>query len=161
MTTRPDEIGDAAEDLAFIEQIVLSRTGDDAQRKRMRTLLRRVVDRKQGTWREAWARVAIGRSLALEDDETSRALGVIELLHVPARFSSEQPALAALALRDAAGALRALGDSAGARELLEQLPEIDPTRPAPAPRPSSTHVAADSSGPSALHLNVSRSADRP
>jgi len=160
-TTRPGEIGQAEDDLAFIEQLVLSRTGNDAQRKRMRLLLGRIVDRKQGTWREAWARVAIGRSLLLEDDERSRALGVIELLHVPARFASEQPALAALALRDAAGALRTLGDDAGAQELLEQLPQIDPTRPAPTPRPPSTHVAADFSGSPSIHTNATRSADRP
>ncbi len=69
-------------------------------------------------------------------------LGVIELLHVPARFASDQPALASLALRDAATALRALGEHDGASDLLQQLPAIDPARPAPEPRPQSTHVTA-------------------
>jgi len=162
-TTRPGELGEADEDLAFIEQIVVSRTGDREQRRRERARLRRVIDREHGSWREAWARVAIGRSLLLEDDPSSGSLGVIELLHVPARFAEELPALAALALRDASSALRRLGDDAGAEELLEQLPLIDPTRPAPAPRPDSTHVAALSGveTPARLTINNPRSVNRP
>ncbi|MCB9839150.1 MAG: hypothetical protein H6813_07425 [Phycisphaeraceae bacterium] len=145
-TTRPGEAragGAEGEDLAFIEALVLCRGGDDSQRQRMRERLRGVIDREAGTWREAWSRVALGRSLLLEDDLTSRQLGVIELLHAPARFASQQPALAAVALRDASRALRAMGDDAGAEDLLRQLPSIDPARPAPAPRPSSTHVSAE------------------
>ncbi len=141
-TTRPNEQGADDDDLAFIERLVLCRTGDNAERRRARTQLARVFVSDRGTWREAWARVAIGRSLLLEDNDRDRMLGVIELLHVPARFAGDQPALASLALRDAATALRALGEHDGASDLLQQIPAIDPARPAPAPRPQSTHVTA-------------------
>jgi hypothetical protein len=170
-TTRPSESGGSAESLALVEQIVVSRTGDRDNRQRARARLRVVVDHERGGWQEAWARVAIGRSMLLEQDETSRALGVVELLHVPARFSSEQPALAALALRDASRALRAAGDDAGSAALLRELPQIDPSRPAPAPMPASAHVSdatpsdpanqPDRSDPRPPERNATRSDNRP
>lgn len=166
-TTRPNETGESGESLALVEQIVVSRTGDRDNRQRARTRLRAVIDHERGGWREAWARVAIGRSMLLEDDETTRALGVIELLHVPARFAGEQPALAALALRDAARALRAAGDDAGAAALLRDLPQIDPSRPAPAPMPPSAHVSAPTptepgtAQPTTNQRNATRSDHRP
>lgn len=142
-TTRPGELNVAADDLDFVESLVLSRTGDSAQRNRHRAMLRSAIDDHAGSWREAWARAAIGRSLLLEQDDAERSMGIVELLHVPARFASEQPALAALTLRDAASALRAMGDGAGAEALLRQFKSIDPTRPAPAPLPRSSHVSAE------------------
>jgi len=136
-TTRP---GDTERDgeAGFLERLVRCRSRDGAERRRMRDELRGFVDREHGTWREAWARAALGRSLLMEDDAQSRSLGVIELLHVPARFSAEQPALASMALREAAAALERAGDPDGARRLLERAATIDPWRPAPASRESST-----------------------
>lgn len=143
VTTRPNEQGADEDDLEFIERLVLCRTGDRAERKRARAQLERVYESDTGTWREAWARTAVGRSLLLEDDEHEQHLGIIELLHVPARYADDQPALAALALRDAARAMRNLGDHQAADALLEQLRSIDPSRPAPPPRPPTTHIAAE------------------
>jgi len=161
-TTRPGELREVPGDLAFVEHLVLCRTGDGVQRKRRRAELRGVIDEHAGTWREAWSRAAIGRSLLLEPDEASRTMGVVELLHVPARFAQQQPALASLALRDAASALRTMGDDAGAQALLRQADIIDPTRPAPAPLPRSTHVSAEAPGGAVSPTsNDPRSGSRP
>jgi len=72
-------------------------------------------------WMESWCRAALGRSLLRDPDPTQQRLGIIELLHVPARFADATPELAALALREAADAIERLGDSAGARRLRSEL----------------------------------------
>lgn len=79
-----------------------------------------------GTWREAWARAAIGRSLLLDSDRDTRLSGVIEILHLPARFSDAQPNLAAIALAQTASELRRLGDTVSARHLTEELQILAP-----------------------------------
>lgn len=80
----------------------------------------------QGTWREAWARAAIGRSLIMEDDRDQRLAGVIELLHLPARFADSNTNLAAIALAQAAQTLRALGDRTSSVHLIEELQALAP-----------------------------------
>jgi hypothetical protein len=74
-------------------------------------------------WLEAWCRVGIGRSLLRESDESSRMQGVIELLHLPARFGAQEPYLSAVALAEAAVALGEMGDAAGASAIKSELRE--------------------------------------
>ncbi|MCA9283224.1 MAG: hypothetical protein KDA30_14420, partial [Phycisphaerales bacterium] len=60
-------------------------------------------------------------SLLLEPDRDLRTQGVIELLHLPARFSDTQPNLAAISIAQAAQALKELGDTDSAEHLTEEL----------------------------------------
>jgi hypothetical protein len=111
----------------IVWEIVASRAGDEAQRSNARSRLRdRLRPPGQGAdptpaWLEAWCRAAIGRSLVLEQDPEQRRLGVIELLHVPARFSATHPYLAGIALAEASATLASLGDDAGAEVLRQEL----------------------------------------
>lgn len=110
----------------FISRIVLARTGSPDERAGARDQLRAGLAADAGSWREAWARAAIGRSLLMEKDPALRREGVVELLHLPARFSGTQPTLAALALAEAAAELRRTGDP-GAAALSAELLTSDPT----------------------------------
>jgi hypothetical protein len=74
-------------------------------------------------WLEAWCRIGIGRSLLRESDESSRMQGVIQLLHLPARFGTQEPYLCEVALAEASVALNELGDAAGASALKYELKE--------------------------------------
>jgi hypothetical protein len=117
----------------IVRDIVLSRAGDMDQRASARKALE---DRMRGSsanptppWLEAWCRAAIGRSLIREDSPDLKKLGVVELLHIPARFSSMHPYLAGIALAEASVALRGMGDSAGADVLARELAEVYPSHP--------------------------------
>jgi len=74
-------------------------------------------------WASAWRAFLLGRSLAFGAEPARKREGVLLLLSIPARRTDP---LARLALAEAARALRALGDAAGAarleRELLAGLP---------------------------------------
>ena len=72
-------------------------------------------------WLEAWLRAGIGRSLLRESDEASKRSGVIQMLHVPARFAPVTPELARLCLAEAIAVLRSLGDQAAAAVLEQDL----------------------------------------
>jgi len=71
-------------------------------------------------WIEAWCRAGVGRSLIRESSPAEIRQGVIEMLHVPARFADATPELARLALADAAVVLAALGDAQAAATLREE-----------------------------------------
>lgn len=113
--------------VALVFDIVLSRTGGDADRAGARDRLEQRLAGSRDTWKEAWCRAAIGRSLVRETDVEVRRLGVIELLHLPARFSRSHPYLAGLCLAEASVTLAELGDRAGAaglkKELLDNFPD--------------------------------------
>lgn len=127
LPTLPARSGGAS----LVAEIVVSRTGTREEREAARKALRdRLEAGPMAAWREAWCRAALGRSLILEEDEEQRLLGIVELLHVPARFADVHPYLAGLALAEAAGALRALGDAAGAQRLEAELREHFPTHSA-------------------------------
>lgn len=114
----------------FVTLIVNARAGDAVQRKAARSALEAGLDQDAGTWREAWRRAAIGRSLLLEPDAADRQRGVIQLLHLPARFGGSQPYLAGVALAEASRELAREGDRAGAAALREELLRRDPRHPA-------------------------------
>jgi hypothetical protein len=91
--------------------------------------------------------MAVGRSLLVEANAALKRQGVIQLLHVPARFADRYPSLAILSLRLAESGLREMGDATGAGTLRAEIVRIDPvlgrveepaSAPAtPSPSPSS------------------------
>ncbi len=106
----------------FVRHVVIATTAtDSAARDAARQALAPSTDASAPAWQQAWARLAVGRSLLMETDEGPRRLGVIELLTVPASFEREQPYLAGIALADAAVSLETLGDAAGAARLRAEL----------------------------------------
>lgn len=111
--------------IVLVHAMVMSRTGDAEQRAAARAQLTEMmgVAGKDRAWVEAWCRVGIGRSLLREQDSEQKRLGVVQLLHVPARFSDSLPYLAGQALAESAVAMEGLGDAAGARSLLLELRE--------------------------------------
>ena len=114
---------------SLVRAIIEARSEDHAVRARARVRLRSGLARDQGSWREAWRRAALGRSLLMEDDPDARDLGLVQLLHLPARFRSAQPYLTGVALALAAAELEAQGDAAGAARLTEELAALDPAHP--------------------------------
>lgn len=136
----------------LVGEIVAAMSVSPELRDTARSALRSRIKSKPPAWVEAWARVAIGRSLLLDDAPDSKRLGVIELLHLPARIPDDVPYLTGIALAESAVALHLLGDDAGADRLRSELatdysghPALDwaPLRgwkspnPAPNPAPSS------------------------
>ncbi len=113
----------------FVRDIVLSRAGDEDQRRRARESLEAGLDDLHG-WQEAWRRAALGRSLLRESDRELRVRGVLQLLHLPARFGSSQPYLTGLALAEASVELELMGDREGAATLRAVLERTDPHHPA-------------------------------
>lgn len=119
--------GDLADaGVRLVHAIVAARCGDEAERQAARQILEEERARAAGggsssAWIEAWCRLGIGRSLLREIDPEQRRLGVVELLHLPARFGVSQPYLAGLALAEAIVVLDDLGDSGGAASLLVEM----------------------------------------
>lgn len=118
----------------IVREIVLARAGDAEQRaaarKALQERLRGSAANPTPAWLEAWCRAAIGRSLLRETSVSDRQLGVVELLHVPARFASMHPYLAGMALAEASVALREMGDTQGADTLARELAEGYASHPA-------------------------------
>lgn len=125
----------------LVFDVVRARVGDDATRADARkSLAERVKPNAPalGTWQESWVRVGLGRSLVREADPELKRQGVLQLLELPARNRSTDSYLTGVALADAAAALEALGDHAGAtvlaRELIDRYPD-HPALDAPSLRP--------------------------
>ncbi len=134
--------GSNAPGMSLVREIVISRAGDAEAREAARVALQHRLDvitaRPDPTrakapvtprWVEAWCRIALGRSLIRETDTSMKMRGVIELLHLPARFASEQPYLAGLALADAAVTMSEAGDDVAASALKGELESKFPTHP--------------------------------
>src|SRR5690606_34921109 len=113
----------------------------------------------------AWCRIGLGRSLLTESDDGLVMDGVVQLMHLPARFGDEQPYLTGVALAESAAALSRLGDTSGSASveaLLQQSYAGHPalewtemmrrrprgTSPAPASAPSQGSVPEASARPS-------------
>lgn len=97
-------------------------------------------------WQQAWLHLALGCSLLREDDAATRRRGLVELLHVPALFQVDHPALAAMALKEVRSHASGLGLDAAAiaaieRELKEGLglgdDALTPLVPPPSKEPPS------------------------
>lgn len=114
--------GPVADDpgVRLVAEIVHARAGDAGQREAARQALRARLAGEPPAWQEAWCRVGLGRSLLLEPDADTVLSGVVQLMHLPARFGDEQPYLTGVALAESAVALARLGDteSAGVLERL-------------------------------------------
>jgi hypothetical protein len=84
-------------------------------------------------WTEAWIRLHVGASLTRESDRDAVRRGMVQLVHLPARFQPTQPQLAALALRRLAEAAATLGDERAAAAFRTELDEASrsPSRAAP------------------------------
>ncbi len=121
-------LSNAEEDpgVALFRMVILAQEGSPGEAAEARRLLTAQIEKHRGSWREAWARAALGRSLLKEAaDPQSRRQGMIHLLHLPARFASEHPALARLALAEVSAALAAEGDLAAAATLREDLRRLN------------------------------------
>ncbi len=147
-TASADTIGD--EGLRLVALIVTARIGDEQARVDARAGLEAELaselDQGGGTWREAWVRAGLGRSLLRESEIEDRDRGLLELLHLPARFARGKPRLAALALAEASREYHRRRDASTARRLADLLtgPLADPVAlrwlqsdPAPARPPGS------------------------
>lgn len=123
--------------IRFTSDLVMARlAGSEQERSFYRNRLRLGLESDLNTWREAWRRAGIGLSYLLESDEDSVMLGVLELLHIPARFGTTQPQLAGLAMAHAAAGLDRLGYETQALKLRDELRSRYPGHPALAMLPS-------------------------
>lgn len=139
----PDADAIRRERLGWFADLVIADTAAVPERRAARERLEQRVGmpgapERDGTgdapglerWQQAWGWYAIGRALLHEPDADHREGGALALLHVPARYASEQPYLAGLALADASAVLAELGDVDGARALDEELARRWPAHPA-------------------------------
>lgn len=120
----------------LVHEIVTARVGGATARTAARQALEERIRKSTSMasdstppWMEAWCRAAVGRSLLRESVQHERYLGIVELLHLPARLSGVHPYLAGLALAEASVALRDMGDATGADTLLNELVERFPDHP--------------------------------
>lgn len=116
--------------VSFVADIVRSRAGDVTQRTAARDRLIEGLAADMGTWREAWRRAAIGRSLLMEEKDADRTAGVFQLLHLPARFARSQKYLANLALAEVCLELDRRGDPDGMAAIRSELESQGPDTPA-------------------------------
>lgn len=128
------EVASADAGVQLVADVVLARAGNEAQRQAARAALESrlegELDASTSGWIECWCRLALGRALLREADDVSRRMGVIHLMHVPARFARLSPGMASMALADAAAGLNALGDAAGAQAVKAELLARYPRQPA-------------------------------
>ncbi len=129
---------DAWSGVAFARDILAAQADAGPRRDRARRALRTAIAEHAGTWREAWARAALGRSLinttgeaeSTDDTAAARRRGVLTLLHVPARFAASQPYLAGVALADAARAMSDAEAPDSAQALIAELEDRFRSHPA-------------------------------
>lgn len=125
----PTQAG-AHPDVALVLQLVRSQHGDETGRRTASEALVSLAASDPGSWREAWARHAIGSALVQSDNDRTRLLGVVQLLHLPARFSNTQRYLTGLALAKASIEFRRRGEDARAATLRAELEQTMPAHPA-------------------------------
>lgn len=116
------------EGVKFLSLLVSCRDKETQKRSSVRERLKRKITNEQH-WTNAWSHMMIGLSLISEDGQGRQLQGIVNLLHLPARFVRSQPYLAGLALYDASKALNALGDFEAADALSIELRRILPNHP--------------------------------
>ena len=112
----------------FLSLLVSCRDKESDKRSSARERLKRKITNEQH-WTNAWSYMMIGLSLISEDGQGRQLQGVVNLLHIPARFVRSQPYLAGLALSDASSALNAMGDYEAADALSSELRRTLPNHP--------------------------------
>ena len=105
----------------FVALLIDAVAPDAELRASARGRLESGLDNQVGTWREAWVRVAIGRSYMMESKSAAQTNGVLHLLHVPARFGDTQAYLAGVAVSEVGIGFTVWGDGAAAGILLEEM----------------------------------------
>ena len=123
LSAGPDHPG-----VVLLADVVSAGAASAEARQRARARLER-QRRLQPEWAEAWSRYALGRSLMAEEGLGRRQRGILQVLHLPARFARTQPFLAGMALADAADALQQTGDQAAADTLRAELARSYPDHP--------------------------------
>ena len=128
-TLPPRPSGD--EGLELVWDIVASRAGAEAQRAAAVASLASLVEGADTpAWKECWARVALGRALLRAPDRETQLLGVLHLMHAPARFADSLAPLAVLALEEVALYHSVGGDADLAAKLRRRAEEVQPGVPA-------------------------------
>lgn len=129
--------GPGAGGVALVDLIVRSRDPDAAVRRAAQARLAAGLSGDADTWKEAWRRAALGRSLLMETGEAQRSEGLVHLLHLPARFAHTQPYLAGVAVVEASQELKRRGGMGGggsfagaASRMLADLKLEEPFHPA-------------------------------
>lgn len=123
----PEVPREAASEL--VRDIVAARVLDAPARTSARARLEAALGNAASPWLTAWIRAAIGRSLVLEDDEELRLRGVAQLLRVHVLHRLDSPALADVALAEAAVTLESVGQGIVARSLAGELARVSPQSP--------------------------------
>lgn len=113
----------------MITEAVGALVADADTRATMRRRLRVRLDYSPDNAHALWVRVALGRSLAAEPDETSRRLGAIELLTAAFEHADASPLLAGKALAWASEAAGMVGDAPAADAFARELERRYPGHP--------------------------------
>jgi len=98
-------------------------------------------------WAQAWTRYFIGVSLLAESGVGRQQSGLLSLAYLPARFGSEQPYLAGLALAKLAEACDTSGETAAATSLRADLASRFPNHPVLSAVNRTASAATTRSGP--------------
>jgi hypothetical protein len=123
----PDVPRETASEL--VRDIVAARVLDEQARASARARLESALPNASAPWLAAWIRAALGRSLVLEEDEEAKLRGVAQLLRVHVLHREDVPALADVALAEAAATLASLGQGDSARSLATELARVSPQSP--------------------------------
>ncbi|MCC6676862.1 MAG: hypothetical protein IT436_06940 [Phycisphaerales bacterium] len=124
--------GEAPENdgVRLVWEMVQARAGEAEARRAARQALAQRFLQSPGTWQEAWCRAGLGRSMLRETSVETRRLGIVELLHLPARLADQSPYLTGIALAEAAAEVRREGDDEAAWRLRSELIAKYPDHPA-------------------------------
>jgi hypothetical protein len=114
--------------VALLGSLLVTTDPNPTRREAARQALRADLA-ADGTWREAWTRFALGVSLLHETGTGRRHRGLVELSHLPARFGSQLPYLAGLAVGWVAEASRTTGDAATEAAMQQELARRFPNHP--------------------------------
>ncbi len=106
--------------LELLRAMVEADDPDRDRREAARQWIERELPDAEG-WREAWLRFQLGHTWVNEEGTGRRQRGMVQLLHLPARFSGTQPYLSGLAVEQARTTAAALGMDELAERLREQM----------------------------------------
>jgi hypothetical protein len=129
MSASPDE-GETSSvgGIPLVRLFVALGSSDPQEREEARNALDRMLPEFQG-WREGWIRFALGRSLLMESGVGRQQRGMVELLHVPARFHKTLPYLSGLALAAVEDAASQQGDGELSAVMHAELARLYPNHP--------------------------------
>lgn len=112
----------------FLRRLLETSSPDSQKRQTARLRLNREID-DLPDWAESWIRYQIGLSLLAEVDEDQHQLGLVNLAHLPSRYSTTNPYLAGLALAGMIETLESRGNLQAAASLRSELERRFPGHP--------------------------------